>query len=211
MATPRAGLRSMRSERSSMGHRTCSIWSTRALRPARCPMSQTSMRSPPRTRHPPVTQPVPSPSSRISRTAGMTSHTGGSGHTRIFAAADRQTQVDSGGIEGVDGGIELDTKGVLRVQWPGQPNEVPGKVGVDLPRSRGVGIRQRVSRHRPTANAHVVQPAGLRPQVDVDVAQGLPSGQLHERHYKEPIQTREVLDLVLAPMGGETCLVADAP
>src|ERR1035437_1884890 len=38
--------------------------------------------------------------------------------------------------------------------------------------------------------------------VDLDVAQGLPVGQLRKRHGEELIQAREVLDLVLALMGG---------
>jgi hypothetical protein len=63
---------------------------------------------------------------------------------------------------------------------------------------------QRVARNRLATKAHVVQPIGLGPQVDFDIAQGLPIGQLRERHGKELIQTREVFDLVVAAMLGHT-------
>jgi hypothetical protein len=87
------------------------------------------------------------------------------------------------------------------------------KVGVDLPRAGGVRIGQRVARNRLAAKAHVVQPLGLRTQVDLDVAQGLAVGQLGEGHGEELVQAREVLDLVFAPVlrphNGETCSAAD--
>ena len=49
-----------------------------------------------------------------------------------------------------------------------------------------------------TAKTHVVQPIGLRTQIDFDVAQGFPVGQLRKGHGKELVQARESLTLVLA-------------
>ena len=45
---------------------------------------------------------------------------------------------------------------------------------------------------------------GLGTQVDFDIAQGLAIGQLRKCHGEELVQTREVLDLVVAPMLGHT-------
>jgi hypothetical protein len=82
------------------------------------------------------------------------------------------------------------------------------EVGIDLPRACGVRIGQRVARNRLTTKPHVVQPFGLGTQIDFDVAQGLPVGQLGKGHGEELIQAREVLDLVLPvddrPRSGET-------
>ena len=78
------------------------------------------------------------------------------------------------------------------------------EVGVDLPWTGGVRIGKRVARNRLTTKPHVVHPLGLRTQVDFDVAQGLPVGQLRKRHSKELIQAREVFDLVIAPVPGNT-------
>jgi hypothetical protein len=78
------------------------------------------------------------------------------------------------------------------------------EVGIDLPRSRGVRIGQRIARNCVTTKSHVVQPARLRPQIDLDVAQRLPLGQLCKGHDEELIQTGEVLDLVLASVVGHT-------
>jgi hypothetical protein len=77
------------------------------------------------------------------------------------------------------------------------------QVGIDLPRTRGVCIGQRVARNRLATKPHVVQPLGLGTQVDLDVSKRLPIGQLDECHRKELIQTREVVNFVIAPMFGD--------
>ena len=114
----------------------------------------------------------------------------------------RQAQVDGGGVERVDRRIQVQRKGLGGVQRASHTNLVLCKVGVDLPRARGICVGQRVARNRLATKPHVVQPAGLRTQVDFDVAQGFPVSQLREGHGKELVQTREVFDLVFAAMIG---------
>ena len=116
----------------------------------------------------------------------------------------RQTQIDGGSVEGVNGRIQIDAQRLLGIQRSGHTNQVLGKVRIDLPRSGGVRIGQRVARNRLTTKTHVVQPLGLRTQVDLDVAQGLPVGQLRKCHGKELVQAREVFDLVVAAVLGNT-------
>ena len=89
-------------------------------------------------------------------------------------------------------------------QRPCNANQVLRKVGIDLPRTCGIRIGQRVARNRLAAKPHVIQPPRLRSQVDFDVAKGFAVGQLCESHGEELLQTREVLDLVLAIVIGHT-------
>ena len=79
-----------------------------------------------------------------------------------------------------------------------------GEVGIDLPRACGVRVGQRIARNGLATKPHVVQPTRLRTQVDFDVAQGLKVSQLGECHGEEVIETRGILDLVFAPMVGDT-------
>ena len=116
----------------------------------------------------------------------------------------RQAQVDGAGVERVDRSVEFQSKRLLGLQGSRQANQVLGEVRIDLPRACGIRIGQRVARNHLAAKPHVVQPPCLRTQIDLDVAQGLPVSQLREGHGEELIQTREVLDLVFAPMVGHT-------
>ena len=129
---------------------------------------------------------------------------GGLRGTKRRPGMQRKTQVDGAGVERVDGSIQIDAQRLLGIQRPGHGNQMLREVGIDLPGSDGVRIGQRVARNRSAAKAHVVQPIGLCSQVDFDIAQGFPVGQLRKRHSKELIQAREVLDLVLATMLGNT-------
>jgi hypothetical protein len=116
----------------------------------------------------------------------------------------RQAQVDGGGIERVDRRIQIECEGLAGIQRTRHANQVLRKVGVNLPRTRGVRVGQCVARNRLAAKPHVVQPTGLRTQVDFDIAQGFSVGQLSEGHGKELVQTGEVFDLVFAPVIGHT-------
>ena len=77
-----------------------------------------------------------------------------------------------------------------------------GQVCVDLPRARGVRVGQCVGRYRGATKAHVIQPWALRAQIDLYAAQRFSISQLSEGHGKELIQTRKILHLVIATMGG---------
>ena len=116
----------------------------------------------------------------------------------------RQTQVDGAGVERVNRRIEFHAKRLRGIQRSCNANKVLGEVGIDLPRSCGVRIGQRVARNRLAAKPHVVQPPRLRAKVDLDVAQRLPVSQLGKGHGEELVQAGEVLDLVFAPMVGHT-------
>ena len=112
----------------------------------------------------------------------------------------RQTQIDRGCIEGVNGGIQIDRQRILRVQRSCQANQVLRKVGINLPRPCGICMGQRIARNRLAAKAHVIQPRCLRTKVDFYVAQRLSVGQLREGHREKLIQAGELLNLVIAPV-----------
>ena len=114
----------------------------------------------------------------------------------------RQTQIDGGCVERVNRRLQIDGQWLAGVQRTGNANEMLRQVGVDLPRTRGVCIGQRVARNRLTTKPHVIQPPGLGAQIDLDVSKRFPIGQLGECHRKELIQTREVVNFVIAPIFG---------
>ena len=112
----------------------------------------------------------------------------------------RQAQIDGGGIEGVDGSIQIEGQWLVGVQRAGDANQVLGEVGVDLPGSGRVRVSQHVARDRLATKAHVMEPGRLRTKIDLDIAQRFACGQLRKRHGKELIQTRERLYHVIAAM-----------
>ena len=108
-----------------------------------------------------------------------------------------QGQIDRRGVERIDGVLQVDPEGFVDIQWPSDADQALGEVGVDAPIAHGVGIGQRVARHR-RAHAEVVELGLLRAQARLDVAQALAKGQLRERHAQELIQAGERLDLAVA-------------
>ena len=110
----------------------------------------------------------------------------------------RQAQVYRRGIEGVDGGIQVDRQRVLGIQRARHGDQVLREVGVDLPRSSCIGIGQGVARNGLAAQTLVIQPLGLSTQIDLDVAQRLAVGQLSKGHGQELVHAGEVLNFVIA-------------
>jgi len=81
-----------------------------------------------------------------------------------------QAEIDRGGVEGVNGLVQLHAEGIARVKTPGFADEMPGQIGVHLPGPMFVGVGQRAARHR-AANPQVIKLRGARAQADFDVAQ----------------------------------------
>src|SRR5467141_2260557 len=114
----------------------------------------------------------------------------------------RQTQIDGRGVECVDGFLEIDAEGLLRIQRPGDTDQALGKIGIDAPVADSVGIGQRIASHCRT-NPEMIELGTLRAQAYFDVSKALPKGQLCERHAKELIQTREGFHFERAPIAGD--------
>lgn len=113
---------------------------------------------------------------------------------------DRQTQIDGARIEGVDRLVQIQSKGLSRVERTRHADEVLGEVAVDLPRAHGVRVGQGVARDGVAAKAHVIQLVRVGAQIDLDVSQRFAPRQLGKGHRQELVETTEVLNLVVAPM-----------
>src|SRR5260221_5190322 len=59
----------------------------------------------------------------------------------------RQTQIDRRGVERVDGFLQIDAEGLLRIQRPGDTDQALGKIGIDAPVTDSVGIGQPTASH----------------------------------------------------------------
>jgi len=110
---------------------------------------------------------------------------------------DRETQIDRGGIERVNGVLEIEPECLVGVKSPGCADQALREVAVDAPIPCRVGISQRVARNG-AAKSQVIELGALHTQTRFDVAQALAIGQLREGHAEVLIETREPLDLVLA-------------
>lgn len=91
----------------------------------------------------------------------------------------RQAQIDRRGVERIDGLGQIHTEESLGIQAPCDTDQALRKVGVDTPVARRIGIGQGVARNV-VADPQVIEPAPLRTQAGLNVAQGLPIGQLRE-------------------------------
>ena len=123
------------------------------------------------------------------------------GRSKRRPRIDRQAQIDGRRVERVHRRIQLHAKWFAGIQWPRHRDQMLGKVCIDLPGARSVRVGQCIARNRRTSKAHVIQPMCLRPQIDFDIAQRFPIGQLCKCHSEKLIQTRKILDLVFAPIG----------
>ncbi len=92
--------------------------------------------------------------------------------TELRPGKQRKTQVDGGGIEGVDGLLQGYVEVFVDIQPSGLADEDGREVGVDAPVASLVGLGQRVAGHgRPEAG--MVELVAHRPQTRLDVAQAL--------------------------------------
>ena len=109
----------------------------------------------------------------------------------------RQTQVDRGGIERVDGVLEIHAEGLVEIEPARNANEVLRELGVDTPVARFVRVGQRAARHR-SANPKVIELGRLRTQAGLDVAQTLAIRELREGHAAQLIRAAEIAHATIA-------------
>ena len=110
---------------------------------------------------------------------------------------DGQAQVDRRGIQGVNRVLQFHGQRFLLVEFPGDADQMMGKIGVDAPVPHLVCFRQGAAGNL-AADAHVIEFVALRPKAGFDVPQALAIRQLCESHNAELVQTGEVLDAEVA-------------
>jgi len=108
-----------------------------------------------------------------------------------------QAQVDSRGIEGVNGLLQLQAEVLVSIKLSGLSDKNLGKVGADAPISHRIGIGQGVSGHL-TADTQMIKFRLSRSQTGLDVAQALPISKLRKGQAKKLVSARKRLDLVMA-------------
>ena len=112
---------------------------------------------------------------------------------------ERQTQVDGCGVQRVGRVLQIDTEAVADVEFARLQDQALGKIGMDAPVPRLVGVGQRRTLDL-LLEPHVIQLDGLRRQAGFDIAQTLAVGQLREGHRAELLGTYERLHVAIATM-----------
>jgi len=92
-----------------------------------------------------------------------------------------QTQIDGGGVQRIDAGIEFEHRRLLGIQRPGTNDQPLGQCMVDVPVAKVERIGQRRTRWR-RLHPHVKKLGMIGGQASLDVAQRLAPRELREGH-----------------------------
>ena len=112
-------------------------------------------------------------------------------------AEQAQAQGDRGGVQRIDGRIQIRRQRLAGIQSPGAHNQLLGQRGVDAPVAMRVGIGQRAAPYH-TVKPEMVEAFRPGAQAIHDVAQALAPGQLRIGHAEKLVPARELLNLVVA-------------
>lgn len=110
-----------------------------------------------------------------------------------------QAQVDRGGIQRIDGLLQVHGQRIADVQVPRPFDQHLRKVCIDTPVVSPGGIGQRAPRDT-SAKARMIEFGAQRPQTGFDVAQTLAKRQLCERQTQKLIAAREPARPSIAPI-----------
>jgi len=122
---------------------------------------------------------------------------GGFGSSELRPWKDRQAEIDSSGIEGIDGLVEFDSKVVVDIEGSSCVDKTMGEFCVDAPVAHSVGVGQGISGDV-ASYAHVIQLVALGTKTSLDISKTLSVGELSKSHTEVLIETTEVPYLVLA-------------
>ncbi len=109
----------------------------------------------------------------------------------------RQAEVNGGGVQGIHGVVEIQTKRLVGVHRSRDVDQHLSEVGVDAPIVRLVGVGQRRSRDL-AAKAHVIELALHGAQAGFDVAETLAESQLGKGETKKLIEAGKAAQFVIA-------------
>src|SRR5215813_14875774 len=112
---------------------------------------------------------------------------GGFVTTELSPRKKRQTQIDNGRVERVDGLLQFQAKRFIRVQLTSFRYQDLSEVSVDPPIAHLIRVRERITRNSP-ANTHVIQLAGSSSQTRFNISKTLAS-QLCKSHCQKLIPT----------------------
>ena len=107
-----------------------------------------------------------------------------------------QAQIDGGGIEGVNGLVQVHGEGVVTIELARLSDEPLREIGIDAPVAMLVGVGERGARN-PTAESHMIELGLLRPQTRFDVAQTFAISELSESEAEKLIPARKIFDVAM--------------
>ena len=107
-----------------------------------------------------------------------------------------EAQIDRGGIERIDGVLQIEPKGLVDVEASCGANQALREFAVDAPVAGGVGIGQRVARDL-ASDAQVVKLGSLGAKTRLDIAQTFAVGKLRKGHAQILVEAGEPLDLAM--------------
>ncbi|OQC72249.1 MAG: hypothetical protein BWX44_01765 [Spirochaetes bacterium ADurb.Bin001] len=108
-----------------------------------------------------------------------------------------KTQVDSRRIQGVNGLIQFDTKGIGGVKLSGFLDEDLREVCINPPISGLIGMSKGIAGDL-SPDAQVIKPGLGCPQANLDISQAFAISQLGECHAEKLVPARETDHLVIA-------------
>lgn len=115
------------------------------------------------------------------------------GHLRfpeVGPRKQRQTQADGGGVQSIDGPVQIQSEIVVGIQATGGSDQRLGKLGIDAPIPSLVRIGK-VGASDVATQTHVVQLGRLGLKASGDIPQALPIGQLRKGHAQKLVPTSE--------------------
>lgn len=93
----------------------------------------------------------------------------------------RQTEVDGGRIQGIDGLIQLDAEGIGGVKLSGFCDEDLSEIGINPPIPVLICVGKGIAGDLPS-DAQVIKPGLGRTQTGLNISQAFPVGELGEDH-----------------------------
>jgi hypothetical protein len=119
--------------------------------------------------------------------------------TELRPGKHRQTQIDGGGVQRIEGLVQLHAQRFVAIQQASLGDERPREIAEDAPVARFVGVRQCVARDA-AAKTQMIKLGLLRAQTGFDIAQAFAPGELREGQAKKLIPAGETLHFVIAPV-----------
>jgi hypothetical protein len=108
----------------------------------------------------------------------------------------RKAEIDNGGIQCIDGLVQIYPEGVSGIQFSGSRDQNLSEIGVDPPVSHLVGVGQGIPGGF-APDAQMLQLGLSSPQTCLNVPQTFPIHQLCKCHVEVLIPAGEALDLVV--------------
>ena len=110
-----------------------------------------------------------------------------------------QAQVNGGGVQRVNGSIDVDVQRLAGVQISGARHQPHGQCVVDTPVAQTQGVGQRRARWH-ALHAHVKQLGLIGAEADLDIAQGLAPRQLRKGHDTKQVGAAQGAHTRVAPI-----------